>query len=404
MTPAMNTAAYKAINEGRARAMWRRGGAPLWLGVPLLVFMIAASLWASRAAPEVNRADFSKEPPHPAVVRWLLTSSAVVDTVCTKSVGGFGGDCRESERPLLGAAPTPVVRVGHPFKFVPSTPAGTSTWSMQGAPDGLRVDSASGFVFGKPATVGHYSVQLTAILGDESRINRRFELFVDDRFLLLGADRFGEDIFRNAARSAQFMVLPGLLTVLVGVFAGVLVGALAGFYGGVTRRALLAATAALQSVPGLLLVFLAASASGFDRLVVMLVVGLTLLPETALGVMERVQFFRRRDFVDAARELGLSDRTILWNEIIWHNARDFVLNRVANGFMFAVLMEVTLSYVQLLDPHSASLGNMLRTGRKAAAGGGEYAEAIAALIGLAFVLITFTLLDRGVRAAWARPR
>lgn len=98
----------------------------------------------------------------------------------------------------------------------------------------------------------------------------------------------------------------------------------------------------------------------------------------------------------------MSDHAILWYEIVWLHARDFLVQRAASGFVFAMLMDVTLSYVGLLDSSTSSIGSMLRSGRATVVGGGSSAEAIAAIGAILVLIATFMLLSRGVRALWAR--
>ena len=159
----------------------------------------------------------------------------------------------------------------------------------------------------------------------------------------------------------------------------------------------------MQSVPGLLLLFLGAVISEFSTVVLMCIVGLLILPETANGIRERVDALRQRDFVEAARELGQPDHVILWNEIIWHNARRFVLARATQGFIFAILADVTLSYMKLTDANNASgLGQLLAEGREAILQGASPAVSLAALVALLFVIGAFVTIQRAVDAAWAR--
>jgi peptide/nickel transport system permease protein len=182
------------------------------------------------------------------------------------------------------------------------------------------------------------------------------------------------------------------------------VGAYAGFYGGVLRAGVRAAVATLQSVPGVLLVFVAASASDLNRWVITAVVGCILLPDVAAGVQQRVEAFRRSDFVQAATELGLHDATTLWREIVWHNVRGYLIERTAVVFHAAVLMDVTLSYVGLRDGQRVSLGGMLKSGRSSLTSGESAAEAAAALTGVLMVIVMISLLARGCQRMVARSQ
>lgn len=97
---------------------------------------------------------------------------------------------------------------------------------------------------------------------------------------------------------------------------------------------------------------------------VMGVLGVILFPGVARGVKARVLALKARQFIEAARELGLSDAEILWKDIIWHNNRPFLLRRVFYGFALAVVVEVTLSYLNIgILPPTVSWGNLILEGR-----------------------------------------
>ena len=136
----------------------------------------------------------------------------------------------------------------------------------------------------------------------------------------------------------------------------------------------------------------------------MVIVGLILLPETANGVFERVESFQKREFVEAARELGMRDRTILWNEIVWHNARSFLLTKVTQGFVYAILVAVTLSYLGLTDRNLPQIGGMLMDGREAMINKTTSVVAVASLGALLMVIAGFSLMERGILRSWERRR
>ena len=388
----------------RSATQWRRGGLALAIGAAGLLAIAAASVVTPSAATSTARQGLANEPSHVALVRSLLAPVATADSICVTSIGAIDIACTVADASALGPAPSPSAVIGATYRFTPTTTRTVREWTATGRPEELQLDPVTGVLSGTPRTLGRYDLVLSARIADDTVLTRSLTLYVDDHALLLGADRFGDDVFQSLLRSTRVLLLPGLLTALIGVGLGTLFGAWAGFYGGAARTILTSLTSAVQSLPGLMLVFVAASASDLNRWVITAVIGVILLPETAQGVAERVERFRRRDFVDAARELGMRDGMILWNEIVWHNARDFILHRATNAWIFAMLMDVTLSYVGLVDGQTSTLGGMLRSGRAALTGGSSGAEAFAALSGILFVVATFTLLDRGVRAAWARSR
>jgi len=308
----------------------------------------------------------------------------------------------DSTLSIFRSRPSPISAPGATYRYQPRTSEPLANFSLEDSPPWLTIDPESGVVTGTPRDVDKYEVTLEGTMQDGRRARQSFSIFVDDRLLPLGTDKRGRDVARVLVRASRYTLVPGLIAVLIGVGLGVIVGALGAFYGGAALRLVRGTSLLLQSVPGLLLVFLASAISGFNLLVSMAVVGLILLPETANGIMERVDSLKRSDFVEAARELGLTDREILWTEIVWHNARTFVASRIMQGFAFAILVEVTLSYMGLANPNSESLGKMLRDGREALSGRVSMLEAPVALIALLAVVFALSMLERGVLRLWAR--
>ncbi|MBK8056863.1 MAG: ABC transporter permease subunit [Gemmatimonadetes bacterium] len=388
----------------RTSASRRRGGSTLSIGAAMFVTLLLFNVWGALMGEVPSREALRYAPPAPRLLRGLLWDNPTRDTVESDGAGLF--DLTPGDSVVRAFRSMPEVRAtrGSAYSYQPVTEAALREFVLSGQPPGLSVDPVSGVVSGNPTELGRFDVVLEGRLPDDRRAMQIFPLFVDDRVLLLGADRRGRDIFLLLVRSARLTLLPGFVALVIGVGVGVVVGALGGFYGGATRRLLGGFSLVVQSVPGLLLVFLTVAASGFNLWLAMTVVGLTLLPETAGGVLERVESLKRRDFVEAARELGMRDRTILWNEIVWHNARTFVVGRVMQCLAYAVLVEVTLSYMGLAAPNAESLGEMLKGGREALIGQSSNVEAVASLFVLLFLVTTFSLLERGIVRAWDRRR
>jgi len=90
-------------------------------------------------------------------------------------------------------------------------------------------------------------------------------------------------------------------------------------------------------------------------------VGLSYIPQLGGAVSERVQHFRREQFVEAARAHGLSDRRILLWHILWANCRHLVLRHTCTLFGAFILVETSLSYLgdYGVPPPRPSWGNIL---------------------------------------------
>ncbi len=213
-----------------------------------------------------------------------------------------------------------------------------------------------------PLTRGRLAVWVDVRANDGSSLQQRYSVTGTDGAYLLGTDEGGRSTGALLLVGMRTALFAGLIAAAVGVALGLLLGALAGFYGGLLGRGVLTSVNALEAVPALLLILLAAVLTEFNLIVVMGVVGLVVVPEVTRTIASRVDEFRARQFVEAARELGLGDSTILWKEIVWYNLRPVLLAQVVRTISLAILMEVTISYFKL-QGGGISWGGVLLQGK-----------------------------------------
>lgn len=239
-------------------------------------------------------------------------------------------------------------------------------WTLETGPPSMSVDGDTGALHWVPAPEeeGRWEVEVRFQERDGTDLALSWPVVAGSRMHVLGTDERGRDVMRMLVSSLRWMFVPGLLAVLISVGGGALLGALAGYsergVGGVIRKGL----QVVESVPGLLLVIVVAVASDFDLAWVMAGVGLALLPSVASEVGTLVKEFRRRPFIEASREMGLTDRQILWKEIMWFNARPTLARFLWKALAFVVLMEVTLSFLGVgVQAPAYSWGTMLMQGR-----------------------------------------
>jgi peptide/nickel transport system permease protein len=208
------------------------------------------------------------------------------------------------------------------------------------------------------------NVVVAALNGEGNGTQQSFSIIVSERAHPLGTDEAGRDMLAALILGTRWTIWPGLVAAGISLLLGVGLGGLAGYY---ERRAdaVLSYTATLsESLPALLLIFLAAVIFRYNLYPVMLVLGVVLFPAVARGIKARVLALKARQFIEASRELGLSHTQILWHDIIWHNTRPVMLTRLFYAFALAVAVEVTLSYLRLgIQPPQVSWGNMILAGR-----------------------------------------
>ncbi|EIM74204.1 oligopeptide ABC transporter membrane spanning protein [Nitratireductor aquibiodomus RA22] len=183
-----------------------------------------------------------------------------------------------------------------------------------------------------------------------------------DPALPLGTDRLGRDVAAGLMHGAQTSLLVGLATALVALTAGALVGTLAGLAGGLVDEALMRVVDAFQIVPGFLLALAFVSVAGASLPVIILAIALGAWTGPARLVRAEVLSIRERDYVSAARVIGMHPAEIALREVL-PNALPPVLALTAVIVATAVLVEAALSFLGLGDPNVVTWGSMIAEGR-----------------------------------------
>lgn len=203
---------------------------------------------------------------------------------------------------------------------------------------------------------------------------------------LLGSDSLGEDILTNILFGARTSLIVGFCAVLTSTTLGILVGATAGYFGGMADNILMRVTEMFQILPQFFLAIVIVALFGSSIWNVILVIGLLTWPVTARLLRAEFLALRHREFVDAARSLGMSDFDIIVREIL-PNALPPIIVNCTLQISSAILLETSLSFLGLGDPNVMSWGTMLHNAQD------FFSQAwwMAAFPGLALFLTTLSL-------------
>jgi len=179
-----------------------------------------------------------------------------------------------------------------------------------------------------------------------------------------GTDELGRDISSRLIYGARISMLVGTCVVVGSLFLGLIVGSIAGYYGGrIDRFVNVVVMNAFLSFPGILLAiaFVAFRGPGIFNLVLALSLG----GWVGYGRLVRAQVLatREREYVEAARALGASDRRVIVRHILPNIVQPIIV-QAAIGMAGAILAEATMSFLGLgVPPPTASWGSMLNDGR-----------------------------------------
>lgn len=358
-------------------------------------------------------------PPHNAVLQSLLYQPADrIEPVSQQRetdplIGGrfmrISASAQKTEaeaRPRILSRPSYTAVIGTSYSYnlraeaPPSAEKSVSiTYELADGPSGMEVDPESGRLTWTPRAVhqGEQSVSVAAYLNEGPGMQQTFDVYVSETAHPLGTDWRGRDMGAALLLGARWALLPGCIAVLVSMLLGTLIGGLAGYYEGSIDRLLSYVTSLTEAVPSLVLLFLAAVIFQYNLFLIMLVVGGILFPQVATAVKSKVQSLKARQFVESSQELGLRDRVILWRDIVWYNARPQLLLQASAAFVFAIIVEVTLSYLNLSLQNEVSWGNLLKEGKEPMLNESLYGPVVLTSLAVIVSVMAFYLLADGIR-------
>jgi peptide/nickel transport system permease protein len=192
-----------------------------------------------------------------------------------------------------------------------------------------------------------------------------FPEFIDGTGMQVGAHPFGTDIigtdyFALVMRGAEQSIMVMLIVGGLGIAIGTTVGALAGYYGGMVDAVLMRLTDMFLVTPTI--VIGAVIGFRFGNLgVIPLALMLGFFAWMGLARFVRTEFLtlREREFVDAARVAGASDRRIIFKHIL-PNAIGVIIVSGTLLMSGAILIESALSYLGFgVSPPDVSLGLLI---------------------------------------------
>ncbi|HQZ11839.1 MAG TPA: ABC transporter permease [Devosia sp.] len=183
-----------------------------------------------------------------------------------------------------------------------------------------------------------------------------------DAALPLGTDRLGRNVLAGLVHGTRASLAVGVAAALVAILLGMLIGTLAGFAGGLADELLMRVVDAFQIVPGFLLALAFVSVFGPSLPIVVLAIALGAWTGPARLARAEVLSIRERDYVAAARVIGMHPLEIALREVLL-NALPPVLAISSVIVAGAVLTEAALSFLGLGDPNIVTWGSMIAEGR-----------------------------------------
>ncbi|MEQ8599718.1 MAG: ABC transporter permease [Devosia sp.] len=194
------------------------------------------------------------------------------------------------------------------------------------------------------------------------------------RYFILGTDNQGRDVLSTIMYGSRVSLFVGFSATLFAMVMGVGLGLVAGYLGGIWDAIIMRVADVQLSFPAILIALLIFGVArglippnqqeGAAIWVLILAIGLANWAQFARTVRGATMVERQKDYVSAARILGVNPFIILLRHVL-PNVMGPVLVIGTIGLALAIIEEATLSYLGVgVPPTQPSLGTLIRIGQQ----------------------------------------
>lgn len=187
----------------------------------------------------------------------------------------------------------------------------------------------------------------------------------NDRIHLLGTDDLGRDRFSRLIQATRFSLIVSPIGALLAWLIGLAVGLVSGYTSNKVDSTLMGIADTMLALPTLILILAARAAFPLElppfraAALLILIFAVTGWAEIARITRSLVRAISEREFVLAARSIGLTDLRIMIRHIL-PNTLPTIVRQGLVTLPYFLLAEVALSFLGIgVQEPAASLGNML---------------------------------------------
>jgi len=180
---------------------------------------------------------------------------------------------------------------------------------------------------------------------------------------VLGTDQIGRDLLSRMIYGGRVSLLIGVAAVLVSSTIGVLLGLGAGYFGPRVDWTIMTLVNVMLTFPFVLLALAVIAVLGPSLVNMVIVLGVADWPLYARVIRAETMTLRERDFMTAARALGMSHLRIIFRQLL-PNLVSVIVVIATLQVARVIILESFLSFLGLgVQPPTPAWGNMLGDGR-----------------------------------------
>ena len=209
------------------------------------------------------------------------------------------------------------------------------------------------------APTNPYNLAVVSIM--DSRLAPGEEMF-DGTVAWLGTDGAGRDILSAILFGLRTSLIVAVCSALIALIIGLLVGLIAAFFGGRTDTFLMRIVDIQLSFPAILvaLVLLAVLGKGIDKVIIALVIVQWAIYARTVRATAIVE--RRKEYIEAATCLRLSNFRIIWKHLLPNSISPLIVLATLQT-AHSISIEATLSFLGVGVPITEpSLGSLISNG------------------------------------------